>query len=61
MLADEGTYIASESSFHRVLCAHGQMHHRGRAHAPQKMRPPSTRIAPNGRVHSGNPVCSWMI
>jgi putative transposase len=45
MLADEGTYIASESSFHRVLRAHGQMHHRGRARAPQKMRPPSTHIA----------------
>jgi hypothetical protein len=25
-LADEGIYIASESSFHRVLRAHGQMH-----------------------------------
>ena len=25
MLADEGVYIASESSFHRVLRAHGQM------------------------------------
>jgi putative transposase len=45
MLADEGTYIASESSFHRVLRAHGQMRHRGRARAPQKMRPPSTHIA----------------
>jgi len=45
MLADECTYIASESSFHRVLRAHGQMHHRGRARAPQKMRPPTTHIA----------------
>jgi putative transposase len=45
MLADEGTYIASESSFHRVLRAQGQLHHRGRARAPQKMRPPSTHIA----------------
>lgn len=45
MLADEGTYIASESSFHRVLRAHGQMHYRGRARAPQKMRPPTTHIA----------------
>jgi putative transposase len=31
MLADEGTYIASESSFSRVLRAHGQVRHRGRA------------------------------
>jgi putative transposase len=27
-LADEGIYIASESSFHRVLRAHGQMNRR---------------------------------
>lgn len=31
MLADEGRYIASESSFQRVLRAHGQNRHRGRA------------------------------
>ena len=36
-LADEGVYIASESSFQRVLRAHGQTRHRGRA------RPPSAR------------------
>ena len=29
MLADEGVYIASESSFHRVLRGHGQMNRRG--------------------------------
>ena len=45
MLADEGTYIASESSFHRVLRAHGQAQHRGRAKAPQRKRPPSTHVA----------------
>jgi putative transposase len=45
MLADEGIYIASESSFHRVLRAQGQLRHRGRARAPQKVRPPSTHIA----------------
>jgi transposase InsO family protein len=45
MLADEGTYVASESSFHRVLKAHGQTRHRGRAKAPQRKRPPSTHIA----------------
>ena len=56
MLADEGTYIASESSFHRVLRAHGQMRHRGRARAPQKMRPPSTHIAP-----AINQVWAWDI
>lgn len=45
MLADEGVYLASESSFHRVLRAHGQTRHRGRARAPQKVRPPTTHVA----------------
>jgi transposase InsO family protein len=45
MLADEGRYIASESSFHRVLRAHGQMRRRGRARPPRRMRPPTTHIA----------------
>jgi hypothetical protein len=45
MLADEGRYLASESSFHRVLRAHGQTQHRGRAKAPQTRRAPSTHVA----------------
>ena len=45
MLADEGVYVASESSFSRVLRAHGQTRHRGRAQAPQRVRPPSTHVA----------------
>jgi putative transposase len=45
MLADEGIYVASEASFHRVLRDHGQMQPRGRARAPQKVRPPTTQIA----------------
>lgn len=44
-LADEGVYIASESSFQRVLRAHGQTHHRGRARAPQSARTPTTHVA----------------
>jgi putative transposase len=44
-LADEGIYIASESSFHRVLRAHGQMNRRGRAQPPRTSRPPATHIA----------------
>ena len=46
-LADEGVYIASESSFQRVLRAHGQTRHRGRTRAPQRSRTP-TKI---GRAH----------
>ena len=45
MLADEGIYLASESSFSRVLRAQGQTAHRGRAKAPKASRPPTTHIA----------------
>jgi putative transposase len=45
MLADEGVYLASESTFSRVLRAHGQTAHRGRAKAPKASRPPTTHIA----------------
>jgi len=45
MLADEGVYLASESSFARVLRAHGQAEHRGRAKAPRAVRPPTTHVA----------------
>ena len=53
-LADEGIYIASESSFHRVLRAHGQMTRRGRAQAPRRSRPPTTHVATGpGRCGAG--------
>ena len=45
MLADEGVYLASESTFARVLRAHGQTAHRGRAKAPKAKRPATTHIA----------------
>ena len=45
MLADEGVYLASESTFHRLLREAGQTTHRGRAKAPTASRPPSTHIA----------------
>jgi transposase InsO family protein len=45
ILADEGVYVASESTFSRVLHAEGQVAHRGRAKAPRKIRPPTTHIA----------------
>lgn len=44
-LADEGVYLGSESSMQRVLRAHGQTRHRGRAKAPRASRPPSTHVA----------------
>lgn len=45
MLADEGIYLASESTFARVLREHGQTAHRGRAKAPKAPRPMTTHIA----------------
>lgn len=45
MLADEGVYLASESTFSRILRAHGQTTHRGRAKAPKAVRPPTTHMA----------------
>jgi transposase InsO family protein len=44
-LADEGVYLASEASFHRVLRDHGQMNRRGRARAPRASVPPRTHVA----------------
>ena len=44
-LADEGVYVASEASFHRVLRDHGQMRRRGRARPPRTVGPPSTHVA----------------
>ena len=49
MLADEGVYLASESSFSRVLRAQGQTAHRGRAKVPKAIRPPTTHIATEPR------------
>ena len=49
MLADEGRYLASESTFSRVLKAYGQMAHRGRAKAPKPQRPPTTHVATEPR------------
>ena len=44
-LADEGVYLASESTFYRVLRDHNLQHHRGRAKAPSTPRPPTTHRA----------------
>lgn len=54
-LADEGVYLASESSFYRVLHAAGQQQHRGRAEAP-------SRKAPSSHAATGpNQVWCWDI
>jgi putative transposase len=55
-LADTGVYVASESSFYRVLRGAEQLQHRGRARAPR----PITK--PTGYHATGpNAVWSWDI
>ena len=49
MLADEGVYLASESTFARILRDHGQSVRRGREKPPTRSRPPSTHIASGPR------------
>ena len=44
-LADQGRYVASESSFYRVLHQADEQRHRGRAKAPRQGRAPSTHQA----------------
>lgn len=48
-LADKGIYLASESSFYRVLNAANQQHHRGKSRAPVRRAKPTsyTATAPN--------------
>lgn len=55
-LADEGRYLASESTFYRLLHQNDQLHHRGRAKAPSNSRALSTHHA-----HTANELWSWDI
>ena len=41
-LADQGRYIASESSMYRVLRERGQNHRRGRTRPPSRSKPPAS-------------------
>lgn len=40
-LADQGEYLASESSFYRILREVGQLAHRNKAKPPSRRRPPT--------------------
>ena len=55
-LADRGVYIASESSFYRVLKEHGQLQRRGREQSHHKHAKPQALIATGP-----NQVWSWDI
>jgi transposase InsO family protein len=54
-LADRGVYLASESTFYRVLRDAGERVHRGRA------RPPTPRPIPTHTATGPNQVWSWDI
>ena len=54
-LADKGIYIASESTFYRVLRKHNQVHYRG------KQRHPHFSTAPCLKASRPNQVYSWDI
>lgn len=55
-LADQGLYLASESTLYRVLREHDQQHRRGRAKAPHKPAKPDAFAA-----SAPNQVWSWDI
>jgi len=55
ILADRGRYIASESSFYRVLREAHQLAHRGKAKAPRRNRPTPLQAS------AANPLWSWDI
>lgn len=54
-LADEGIYVASESTMYRLLHSERMLTHRGRSRAPTHHRPPELVAA------SANTVWSWDI
>lgn len=55
-LADEGQYLASESTFYRVLNDADQLNHRGRSKETKGSKAPTTHIATQA-----NQVWSWDI
>ena len=56
MLADEGIYIASESSFYRILKAANQLKHRNKSRVARKVIKPKSLVA-----HAPNQIYSWDI
>lgn len=56
ILADRGEYIASESSFYRVLHAENMLHHRGKAKPRNVHKKPTSYTA-----KKANEVWSWDI
>jgi transposase InsO family protein len=55
-LADQGVYLASESTFYRVLRAAEEQHHRGRSRPPRRLGP-----APSHTATGPGQVWTWDI
>lgn len=55
-IADRGMYIASESTFYRILRSEEMQNHRGRSKPPEKAKEPETHIA-----FAPNRVWTWDI
>ena len=55
-LADKGIYIASESTFYRILRKENLQHHRGNTKPPERVKMSTTHIATNP-----NQVWTWDI
>ena len=55
-LADRGIYIASESTFYRILRKENMQHHRGNTKSPERVKIPTTHIAT-----APNQVWTWDI
>ncbi len=55
-LADEGCYLASESTFYRELRKANQLHYRGRAQKPRQVATPTTHT-----TNAPNQVWTWDI
>ena len=55
ILADDGRYVASESTLYRILREADQLEHRGRARAP------CTRAVPRHRATGPNQLYAWDI
>jgi len=55
-LADKHIYLASESSFYRILREAGQLHHRGRTARPASIQKPTAYSA-----DGSNQLWSWDI
>jgi putative transposase len=56
ILAEQGEYVASESTFYRILREHGQLTHRRRSRAPRQRRTPKALCA-----RAANEVHTWDI